>query len=291
VRLVVLLLVIAGCGDADRSNGSGGERPAQPAPDRTHEGPRAVADRGYIGVIAARESTDVSSRLEGEIAEVHVRIGDAVAAGDPIATIENRKIKEEIAVTLASIRSARAAVAQAKVEVDASKEALAIEQEAFDKGTSSRRDLTDAQFRHRKAIAAHSAALASVGEQQAHLAQLRQRLGQAKVTAPFAGTIALRHLDPGATVVPGTPIVRLITSSELWVKFAVPGSDAARLAVGDKVKVELESLDATVLATIEQIAPEVEPNSQMIIVEAELAAPGELEDRLQSGLVARVRPQ
>lgn len=283
---VFAALFAAACSSGDGSAGAIVDPVDRPAAAKLDAGARA--DRGYVGVIAARESTDVSAVFEGTLTEVHVRIGDKVKAGDPIATIENRNVREQIAVAQAAVRSARAAVAQAQVEVDAAKETLDIEEEAFGKGTSSRRDLTAARFRHRKALAALGQARAGQAEESAQLEQLRRRLAGAVIKAPFAGTIALRHLDPGAALQPGTPIVRLITSSELWVKYAVPSADASSLAVGQTVGVSIEGLDTDASATIQQIAPEIEPNSQMIIVEAELTVDPSITDRVQSGLVVRV---
>lgn len=252
-------------------------------------GPGAGRKPGFVGVITAQDESDVSSKLQGELATVDVRLGDSVEAGDLIATIDDRNIREELAIADAAARSARARISQARVEVEEARQQLAIEQRAFAQGSSSKKQVVEAEFRLKKAVASSDRTEADLGEQRARVSQLRRRLDDAKITAPFAGTVSLRHLDPGAIVQPGQPIVRLITSHELWAKFAVPGDAAPGLSVGQTVDVDIESLGVTVEGTIRQIAPELEPSSQMIIVEAELQIPAELDGRVQSGLVARVK--
>ena len=288
--LVVALLVEPGCGRERDSL-----PPEESAPPFTLEvddggaGPtRRARQPGFIGVVTAQDSSEVSARVGGELAAVHVRLGDEVKAGALIATIDDRQIREELAISAAAARTARARISQARVDVDEAREQLTIEKRAFVEGTTSRNAVVEAEFRLKKAEAARDRTRADLGEQQARVTQLRRRLGDAKLTAPFAGTVSARHLDPGAMVTPGQPIVRLITSQELWVKFAVPGEVDVELNLDEKVVVRIESLETTVTATIRQIAPELEPSSQMIIVEADLDIPAELEEQVQSGMVARV---
>ncbi len=243
---------------------------------------------GYVAVIEARGSTDVAAQLSGEIAEVNVRVGDRVKKGDRIAVVDDTNLREELRVADAAVRSAQARIVQARVEVEEAKQQLAIEQRAFAQGTTSKKDVVEAEFRVKKATANRDSLVASLGEQRARSSQLRRRLKDAVVEARFEGTVSDRYLDPGATVQTGTPIVRLITSDELIVRFAVPGNEAALLAVGQDVDVVIKTLGVTITATIQHIRPELDPAAQMIIVEAEPHIPDELKGRVRAGLRARV---
>jgi len=247
------------------------------------------AKYGYVGVITARESLDISAKIDGEVSAVNVRLGDSVAKNATVALIDDRPIQEELTLAEADLRSARAVIAQARVNVAEAKEKLAIEQKAFSEGTTSKKGVVDAKFRHRRARAGLQKAFADQGRHNARVNQLNRRLEDVKVKAPFAGTISLRHLNPGAVVRRGTPIVRLITSGDLWMRFAVPASDASRLRKHVQVEVYIPVLGATVPATILQVAPELDPTSQMIIAEAKLTIPSALRGRIQAGIVGRVR--
>jgi hypothetical protein len=53
--------------------------------------------------------------------------------------------------------------------------------------------------------------------------------------------------------------------------------------------VDIETASLPVDAVVRHVAPELEPASQMIIAEAELALDEQTRDRIKAGLAARVR--
>lgn len=299
-RAAVLLVLLVGCGDAEEhtypvSNNSGDttDAGAGAVPNGVDNPEPVTTPRwnklGYIGVVTARDALDVSAKVAGELAAVNVRLGDFVRKGTTVALIDDRPIQDELTLAEADLRSARATIAQAKVNVAESRAKLDIEQKAFAEGTTSQKNVVDAKFLYKRARAALQKAYADQGRHNARVNQLTRRLEDVKVVAPFAGTVSMRHQNPGAVVQRGTPIVRLITSNDLWVRFAVPSSDVDRLRKHLRVTVYIPVVGVTVPATVLQIAPELDPTSQMIIAEAQLTVPSASRDRIQAGIVARVR--
>ena len=112
---------------------------------------------------------------------------------------------------------------------------------------------------------------------------------EAELRAPFAGSIADRYVDAGATLTSGDAVVRLISDARV-LRFAVPESLASRLHLGAALRVEfpelapldseLVALDAEVVA----IAPEIQVGTRLIFAEATLVGGAEL----RVGTVARV---
>lgn len=277
--------------------GCAAEEPAATPPAATESSERAaLADpvlpgaRGYVAVIAARDATDVSTELSGRVSDIHVQLGDRVDAGQLLATIDDRIAREELAVAQATQRAAQATRDTARVELAEAEGNLERERALAAQGTSAQADLERAGFALDKAKAALARAEAALSEQNARLGQLRARVGSARITAPYAGTVSMRYVDPGTTVAPGTAIVRLIASDDLWVKFAVPSDDAARLVVGQRVRVEVEPVRVAVEAVVRHIAPELEPASQMIVAEAKLDdAVSEIQPDTGTGRVAALK--
>ena len=118
--------------------------------------------------------------------------------------------------------------------------------------------------------------------------QLREMLRDAQIVAPFDGTIAARYVDPGTTVSRSAPIVRVISPTSLVIRFAVPEEQAADIALGREVIVRVASMDATMSAVIESIAPEIDAALRMVVVEARLAGAAGRPNTTPSGAVARV---
>ena len=78
-------------------------------------------------------------------------------------------------------------------------------------------------------IAAQRAALAQA---EAALARIEAQLAQSTISAPFAGTVTIRHREPGEAVAPGGPVLTLQNLDHRWVRIYVPGDEVGRLSLG-----------------------------------------------------------
>ena len=244
-----------------------------------------AADPGFVAVIAAIESVDVAPPFDGTLVAVHARPGDRVTSGQILAEIDPVPLREELVVAQASLRAAQASARQAAVDVRDAQREVASATRAVADGVSPRHELDQARFALERAQAARARAAATVAEAQARVERARSRLSETSVRAPFAGTVAVRLRDRGASVGPRAPVVRLLGQGGLRVRFAVPPEDARRFAPGDPVRVAIEGVQGDVSAAVRHIAPEIDAPSRLVFVEAELAA---MEEALQPGLPARV---
>jgi multidrug resistance efflux pump len=113
--------------------------------------------------------------------------------------------------------------------------------------------------------------------------QVQGKLARTEIRSPADGKVSRRYLEAGALAGPGEPIVRLISSGDLIVRFAVPPEQARALSSAQPVLVQAEG--AELRATIEQVSPEVDPPSGMVLLVAKL------EERapVKPGSVVRVR--
>jgi len=107
--------------------------------------------------------------------------------------------------------------------------------------------------------------------------------------APMAGKIALQYTKAGAPVTEGNPVIRIISSDELFVRFAIPTEQVDQFKVGGNVEVAIDShgKQFTAKGVVKTVAPELDPVARMILAEAELVeAPA---TTLQAGLVCRIK--
>jgi multidrug resistance efflux pump len=132
-------------------------------------------------------------------------------------------------------------------------------------------------------------AIATAIEREAELAEFERRVAALEVRAPFDGAVAACHHDTGARVDAGVSLLRLISLHALWVRFAVPSSESDWLEIGVPVRVQPERGAVAHSADIRRIAPEVDPATDMIFVEAVLVARKGETLGLRSGEAVRVR--
>ena len=286
--LSAVVSLCAGC--ADRT----AERLA-PTPGASDEGPAEVApdvnpDTRYVAVLVPLEAVDVTCKEAGDLKAVHVRLGDVVAAGDAIAELDLGPIAEDLRIARARLDSFKDLLGQRKIEIAAAERELEIQTEMLSKGIGARKQVEAADFALARARKIADQAVADVTEQQAHIAKLQRRVREATIEAPFSGAVARRYRDPGTAVSAGTAIVRLIRVDALWVRFAVPPTDIAHIEQGETIRVEVDTPEVSLPATVEHVSPELDPDAQMVFVEARLEVPELLQGHLRAGLPAWVRP-
>ncbi len=245
-------------------------------------------DSGFVGVVLARESVDVAAPVEGRLETLLVRLGDHVQRGATIATLEEAPFRRELAMAEAARRAAEAEESRSRTRLEEARERL--ERAVSLAGYLSEADRATAEVEEKLAASAREAAEAHLERERAQVEQLRGRLAETRIVAPFDGTIAARYQDPGVILRAAAPIVRIIRSGELWVRFAVPEEELAGLTVGRTVSVVVDSWRSQVPAVIEQIAPEVDPAAQLVVVEARLTVAPDPGQPIPSGLKCRVLP-
>jgi multidrug resistance efflux pump len=122
------------------------------------------------------------------------------------------------------------------------------------------------------------------------VAQISQRLSDASVVAPFDGQVAIRYLDTGAMVAPGRALYHLIRTGAQQVRFAIPEDQAASLTPGTRLSVEVPSLGRVLEGRVENLAPEVDAASRMVLAIASVPR-REGDAPVPSGVVVRVFAQ
>ena len=236
----------------------------------SHAAPLAALaePRCYLGVVVARETVDVAAETGGLVERLFVRVGDRVEPGQVLAALDTRQLRHQLEIERAVLEGARASV----VERQLTRERAAQEHERRSalEGLLSREEAENSRYQLDKAAAELEAAQAELERVKANLARIEDDLERSQIRAPFQGTVAHRYLDSGAVVASGTRVLRLISSAELLVRFAVPPEEVTALPLGTPLRLEIENLGAVLEATVAHRAPEIDAASQMVFVEADL---------------------
>jgi HlyD family secretion protein len=76
---------------------------------------------------------------------------------------------------------------------------------------------------------------------ETNLAYRQALLGDTEIVAPFDGLIVQRYRDPGDIAVPGSPVLELVSTKELWITAWVDETEMSRVAEGQPARVAFRS--------------------------------------------------
>ena len=207
------------------------------------------------GVVAARESATIASRIVATIAGIRVKAGDRVRAGDVLITLDARDVAEHTGQARASAVAAENALTHARTEQSAAEAdhrlATAWQKRiatlhARNSATDQERD--EAEARLSGAAARLAGTQAGIDGAAAHLASARAAVGVATATesyttvrAPFDGLVTERLTDAGNLAAPGVPLLRIESDGARQIVVRVDEARAAYVNTGDRVSVSIDS--------------------------------------------------
>ncbi len=216
--------------------------------------------RTFSGTVRARVESNLGFRVPGKILERRVNAGDTVAAGQVVASLDDKDLR------LAE-DAARAAVAAAKTRLAVARDALARARALLPKGYTPKALLDQRKL---EADAARSALEAA--ESQAR--QAANATQYAVLKADKGGIVSAVHAEAGQVVAAGTPVITLAEAGETEIALAVPEQDVARLQPGAPVELRLWADDAVkVQGAIREIAGQADPASRTYAVRVSVSSP------------------
>jgi RND family efflux transporter MFP subunit len=206
---------------------------------------------------AVRQST-LSAQASGRIAQLNVKAGDRVKAGQVLAVIDDRTTQAGVAQAQAGVAQADAQLANARAQYERTRDLRA-------QGFVAQAALDSAQSQLRAAEAGLAAARA--GRTQSSLAQDFTRL-----TAPYDGWVLQTHAEAGALALPGTPVLTVYAPQPIRAVVYVPASQQVAAAQARRVEVRLPGTAAWVKPVTVASLPAADPVSQTVEWRLDLSA-------------------
>jgi HlyD family secretion protein len=115
------------------------------------------------------------------------------------------------------------------------------------------------------------AQLASVAANRAALEMAEWRLAQRRVVAPSGGRVADVLARPGETMAAGSPVVSLLPTGNIFVRFFVPEPLLSTIHLGDRVALACDGCASDLSARVSFISPQAEYTPPLIYSESSKA--------------------
>ncbi len=216
------------------------------------------AGRSAIGTLVAVRAVTLGAELTGAVREIAFESGAAVKRGDVL-------VKLDTTTEAAQLASARADAALARANLARARNLRAGE-------ANSPADLDAAEARAAQAEAA--------------VATLQATIAKKTIRAPFDGRVAIRQVELGQVLSPGSPIASLQSVNPIHAEFSLPQQALADLAARQRVQMTVDAFpDAKWQGEITTINPEVDVATRNVRVRATFPNPG---GRLRPGMFAKV---
>ncbi len=236
------------------------------------------------GTVRARTSTVIAAKLMGYVREVKVQTGDRVREGQLLVTLDARDLdvnSRQAEAALEEVRSsmpeADSAVAGAKANLDLAQTTFNRMQDLFNKKSISNQEFDEVSAKLKAAQAAYQMAVAKRAQLNAQAARVQQDVrssevarSYAEITAPFAGVVTAKTVDPGTLAVPGTPLLTIEREGAYRLEASVEESHLSAIRVGQPVSVTLDGIDRTLNARVSEIVPAVDAASRSYTVKIDL---------------------
>lgn len=236
------------------------------------------------GTVRAQTAAVVASKVMGYVQQVNARVGDRVHAGQMLVTIDARDLETNLRRAEAGHSEAQSAVPEVENSIAAAKANFDLAQATFgrmrelkEKNSISNQEFDEASARQKSAQANYEMAVAKRAQLQAKIAQAEQEqraarimLDYATITAPFAGVVTAKSVDPGNLAAPGAPLFTVEREGSFRLEVEVDESKLPAVRAGRTARVTIDALDRCFDGRVSEIVPAVDATSRSYTVKIEI---------------------
>lgn len=214
--------------------------------------------RAFHGQVEAAQTVNMSFEQSGRLNVLNVDEGDRVEAGQVLAKLDTRILMAE----RSRLMAARAAL---EAQAELSRRTTDRQKELRNRGFASDQAVDNTAL-------ALSALLAQIAEVDAAITSVDVRLSQTELLAPFDGIVGARHVDLGAIMAVGTPVLDIredsapifrvgidpklaSTVEDTQASVSLDGADYAATFVGFRPDLDAQTRTRTALFEIETDDP------------------------------------
>jgi HlyD family secretion protein len=216
---------------------------------------------------------DVASKYAGRLAEVTVKEGDEVTAGQAVARISSPEYEAQLRAAQAQVLRARQALAEAEALIAQRKSDQILARtdaergkELVAKGYLSKQVDDQRSAKSAAADAALHAAEAqrdqaqfAIHASEADAEQIKAILVDLVLIAPRSGRVQYQLARTGEVVSAGTRVITILDLSDVYMTIYLPAVQAGQLALGDEARIILDPVPQYVIpATVSFVAADAQ---------------------------------
>lgn len=207
------------------------------------------------GTVQSRVPVTVSTKITGILEKLSADHGDLVKQGQLLGELDVQELKSRVKASRAALRRferdlnrARATVAKTQANLALAQSDYRRDVEVFKEGVISeaamdttKAALEVAESEHAEAQASLAALEAASDQAASEVNVAEANLSYTQIVAPMDGLITVREAEVGDTVLPGTPIFKMVDLTTIWVEAWIDETQIAHLRQGQQALIRLRS--------------------------------------------------
>lgn len=200
----------------------------------------------------------IAAQIGGRVAQVAVEDNQHVNAGQLLVQLDDRDQRVAVLKAEAGQAQAQADLARDEADVQLAEADVTKAQSDYDRfaGVNPRATTrqqvdaaTDAVLATKARLTAARAAVqsgrANLAAAGAQLADAQSQLAYTRITAPAAGHVAMKTVQPGNVVAPGTAMMALV-GDDVWVTANYKETQLAGIRIGAMAKIRVDAVPGVV---------------------------------------------
>ncbi len=212
---------------------------------RNHELTDVVQLSGRIEADETRLVAASGTRVNN----VYVKEGDVVHKGQLLVELDSDKLETKIGSASKAVGQARYAEAQANRQVQAVQQEINVAKKksngfwtkVFTSPSGRKQKESELRQRMMQAKMMSFQAKSMAAQAQSLKSTAASKVSYFKLTSPIDGIVTTRSVEPGELVGQGQVLITVIDPQSVYMRGFIPEGDLARVKVGQKAKVYLDS--------------------------------------------------
>ena len=215
------------------------------------------------GEITPAEQVSVRPEVSGRIDKLPVDIGDKVKKGDVLFTLDDTDLQTEKSQRQIEIEGAKLLVTTAQLAMEKNDMTFMRNKDLFAQKLVSKETFDNSRIEVETSKNGRAISQNNLARSQSALQVVEDKLTKTKIVAPFDCTVLTRPVSVGQAVSgasgvnSGTEVLTVADLSELIINAHINQADVTRLAVNQKVQIEVEAVPGLKLfGRLDRIAPQ-----------------------------------
>lgn len=172
-------------------------------------------EQEFSGTVEESSGSTLSFPVAGTVRQIRVEAGQRVTKGELIAVLDETSLQSTYDAAVAMLEQAEDAYQRMK--------------QLHDNNSLPEIQWVEVQSKLKQAQSAEAIS--------------KKNLADGRLFAPFSGVISEKSVEVGHNVMPGQPVVRIVTINQVKVSVSVPENEIAHICIGQPVNVSVSALD------------------------------------------------